>query len=57
MLIVAAFGIATIATMTLCVASVLFGIRRFEFACFERFSDALAGLAILMCGILMSTGL
>jgi len=56
MVIVAAFGLATIATMILCVASVLFGIRRFEFACVERFSDALAGLAILMCGLLMSTG-
>lgn len=45
------FSVVTIATMMLTVCLTLHGIRLLDFGFMERYAHALAGLAILLCGI------
>jgi nickel/cobalt transporter (NicO) family protein len=55
--VVASFTLATVATMTLTVMVMRFGISFLHLPQLSRFSHAFAGLAILICGILVSFGL
>ena len=55
--VVAAFTLATVATMTLTVMVMRFGISFLHLPQLSRFSHAFAGLAILICGILVRFGL
>ncbi|MCM8821750.1 MAG: sulfite exporter TauE/SafE family protein [Candidatus Omnitrophica bacterium] len=45
------FGFVTIATMLIVVLTGFFGLSRLPFHKFEKFSHALAGFIILLCGI------
>ena len=47
------FSVCTIATMLVCTAIVLKGVNLIPMKKVERYSHALAGLAILMCGVAM----
>ena len=55
--VVAAFTLATVATMTLTVMVMRFGISFLHLPQLSRFSHAFAGLAILVCGMLVTFGL
>jgi sulfite exporter TauE/SafE len=55
--VVAAFMFATVATMTLTVMVMRFGMSFLHLPQFSRFSYAFAGLAILVCGMLVKLGL
>ncbi len=52
-----AFGLVTIATMLTVVLLLSFGLERLPTRGLERFSHALAGLAILLCGVAIHFGL
>jgi sulfite exporter TauE/SafE len=55
--VVAAFTLATVATMTLTVMVMRFGMSFLHLPQLIRFSHAFAGLAILVCGMLVKFGL
>jgi nickel/cobalt exporter len=55
--VVAAFMLATVATMTLTVMVMRFGMSFLHLPQLSRFSHAFAGLAILVCGMLVKFGL
>lgn len=55
--VVAAFTLATVATMTLTVMAMRFGMSFLHLPQLGRFGHALAGLAILVCGMLVTFGL
>jgi hypothetical protein len=55
--VVAAFSVATLATMTLMVMVMRFGMSFLHLPQLSRFSHAFAGLAILVCGVLVKLGL
>jgi len=55
--VVAAFTVATVATMTLTVMVMRFGVSFLYLPQLSRFSHAFAGLAILGCGVLVKVGL
>ena len=55
--VVAAFTLATVATMTLTVMVMRFGMSFLHLPQLIRFSHAFAGLAILVCGMLVTFGL
>jgi len=44
------FGLTTLATMLACVMAPFYGLSKFSFPHVERYSHALAGLTILLCG-------
>jgi sulfite exporter TauE/SafE len=50
------FAVATIATMLVVVMLLSFGLDRIPTSGFERFGHALAGLAILLCGVAIHLG-
>jgi len=52
-----AFGLVTIATMLTVVLLLSFGLERLPTRGLERYSHALAGLAILLCGVAIHLGL
>jgi len=56
-LVVVAFAAATISTMVVTVLILTFGIRAFRVPALERYSHALAGFTILLCGIAIHIGL
>jgi len=56
-LVATVFGIVTIATMLIVVLLLTFGLHRLPTAGLERWSHALAGAAILLCGIAIHLGL
>ena len=53
----AAFAAATIATMTVIVYLATRGLERFPLASMERYSHALAGAALSLCGVGIVLGL
>ena len=55
--VVAAFAVATVGTMVLAVLAMRYGAAVARVPRLERFSHALAGLAILACGLLVKLGL
>jgi sulfite exporter TauE/SafE len=55
--VVAAFTLATVATMTLTVMVMRFAMSVLHLPQLSRFSHAFAGLAILVCGMLVTFGL
>ena len=55
--VVAAFTLTTVATMTLMVMVMRFGMSFLHLPQLSRFSHAFAGLAILVCGMLVKFGL
>jgi sulfite exporter TauE/SafE len=55
--VVAAFTLATVATMTLTVMVMRFGMSFLYLPQLSRLSHAFAGLAILVCGMLVKLGL
>lgn len=55
--VVAAFTLATVATMTVTVLVMRFGMSFLHLPQFDRFSHAFAGLALLVCGMLVKFGL
>lgn len=55
--VVAAFTVATVGTMSLAVLAMRYGLSLVHVPPVGRFSHALAGLAILMCGVLVKIGL
>jgi len=58
MIVVASvFGVVTITTMTAIVYALLSGTRLMAFPALEKYSHALAGFAILLCGIAIQFGL
>jgi nickel/cobalt exporter len=56
-LVVAVFGLATVATMLVAVAVGYLGISRLPLGRLERFSHAFAGLALVACGLAIQLGL
>jgi sulfite exporter TauE/SafE len=56
-LVAAVFGLVTIATMMTIVLLLTFGLTRLPTGGLERWSHALAGAAILMCGVAIHLGL
>lgn len=56
-LVAVAFGIVTIVVMLAVVLSLAFGLQRIPTGGLERYSHALAGLAILTCGVAIRLGL
>ena len=56
-LVAATFGLVTVATMLAVVLLLVQGARRLPFRGLERYSHALAGLAIFACGIAIHLGL
>jgi hypothetical protein len=50
-LVIGTFALATVLTMSLAVAAGMAGVRRFDFGPMERFTHAIAGGAILACGL------
>jgi hypothetical protein len=54
---VLAFAAATIATMTAIVCFAMRGLERFPLAAAERYSHALAGAALSLCGVGIVLGL
>ena len=55
--VVAAFAVATVGTMVVAVLAMRYGAAVARVPRLERFSHALAGLAILACGLLVKLGL
>jgi nickel/cobalt exporter len=55
--VVAAFTVATVGTMSIAVLAMRYGLSFVHVPPVGRFSHALAGLAILMCGLLVKIGL
>jgi nickel/cobalt exporter len=55
--VVAAFTAATLGTMVLAVVALRHGLACVYLPVLRRFDDALAGLAILVCGVLVKVGL
>ncbi|MEI7780784.1 MAG: hypothetical protein WCJ18_02525 [Planctomycetota bacterium] len=55
--VVAAFTVATVGTMAIAVLAMRYGLSFVHVPPLGRFSHALAGLAILMCGVLVKSGL
>jgi sulfite exporter TauE/SafE len=55
--VVAAFTVATVGTMSIAVLAMRYGLSFVRVPPVGRFSHALAGLAILMCGLLVKIGL
>jgi nickel/cobalt exporter len=55
--VVAAFAVATVGTMALAVMAMRYGLSCVPLPSLGRFSHALAGLAILVCGVLVKVGL
>ena len=51
LLVTVVFGIVTVCTMLVTVATVTLGLGRLKFRRFERFGHALAGSTILACGL------
>jgi nickel/cobalt exporter len=51
------FGVVTITTMTAIVYTLLSGTKLFTFPALEKYSHALAGFAILLCGVAIRLGL
>ncbi|NHZ72906.1 MAG: hypothetical protein GWP16_00340 [Nitrospirae bacterium] len=56
-LVVAVFGLATVATMLATVAVGYLGISRLPLGRLERFSHALAGLTLVACGLAIQLGI
>lgn len=54
--VVAAFTCATVGTMALAVLGMRYGLSFVRWPALGRFGHALAGLAILMCGVLVKVG-
>jgi sulfite exporter TauE/SafE len=55
--VASAFGITTIATMLTIVLMLSFGLQKLPTSGLERYSHALAGLAIFLCGVAIHLGL
>jgi sulfite exporter TauE/SafE len=55
--VAATFGIVTIMVMLTVVLSLTFGLRQIQTGGLERYSHALAGVAVLACGIAVHFGL
>jgi Flp pilus assembly protein TadB len=55
--VVVGFTLATVVTMTLAVLVMRYGVSFLQLPRLERFSHAFAGLAILVCGLLVRLGL
>jgi hypothetical protein len=55
--VVLAFSLATIATMMVSVMLMTYGLQLVRFPNLQRFSHAFAGLAVLLCGALVQSGL
>jgi nickel/cobalt exporter len=55
--VVLAFSVATIGTMLACVMTLTFGLSLVRGPSLHRYSHALAGFAVLMCGVLVKFGL
>ena len=55
--VVGAFAVATVATMVLAVMLIVFGISQMKIPDLHRYSHALAGMAVLMCGVMVKFGL
>ena len=51
MMVTTIFGLVTVATMMLTVFLTIVGLSRFKLKSFERFNHAIAGSAILACGL------
>ncbi|MFH2054718.1 MAG: sulfite exporter TauE/SafE family protein [bacterium] len=56
-LVASVFGVVTITTMVTVVLFLVSGVRLLPVAKLERFSHALAGFVILMCGVAIQAGL
>jgi ABC-type nickel/cobalt efflux system permease component RcnA len=56
-LVAAVFAVATLATMTVMVVGGYFGLAKLSFPRLERFSHAIAGAAIVLCGAAIQFGL
>jgi hypothetical protein len=56
-LVASSFGLTTIATMMTIVAVGYFGLSRLPFGKLERYSHALAGMALVACGLAIQMGL
>ena len=56
-LVVSVFGIVTVSTMLLAVTIGYLGISRLSLGSLERYSHALAGLALVVCGLTIQLGL
>jgi sulfite exporter TauE/SafE len=56
-MVAGAFGVVTIATMLTVVLLLSFGLQQLPTKGLERYSHALAGLAILLCGVAIHLGL
>ncbi len=54
--VVLAFAVATIGTMLLTVILIMYGLQRVRLPGMQRFGHATAGLAILVCGVLVKYG-
>ena len=54
--VVLAFSVATIGTMLTCVLTIVFGLSVVQGPSLHRYSHALAGFAVLMCGVLVKFG-
>jgi hypothetical protein len=52
-----AFGLATLATMLVTVALGHLGLSRLPLGRLERYSHALAGMALMACGLAIQIGL
>ncbi len=55
--VVVAFSVATLAVMLAAVSALSWGLQRISWVPLERFSHALAGAAVLVCGVLIQLGL
>ncbi len=55
--VVLAFAVATIATMLVSVMLLTYGLQLVRVPHLQRFSHALAGLAVLLCGVMVQSGL
>ena len=54
--VVVTFGAATLGTMLAAVAVLLCGLNRIRIPDLHRYSHALAGLAVLLCGVMVKAG-
>ena len=52
-LVTSVFGIATLATMTICVLTLQRGIQKLPLAHLERYTHAAAGAALVLCGLMI----
>jgi len=55
--VVAAFSIATVATMVASVMLLVYGMNFVKLPNLHRFSHAVAGFAVLLCGLMVKFGL